>query len=180
MIKVADGCARETVPEEEGEGLNVLTNVHEADDAKPGRGRMSDRDASFDMATKFSKMAARLILSSFANLALLAALCSDVSSASNANECQQSYFAFGPGRSATETMIVKSGVRCPTTVNTSVSSFRAIEITKAPMHGAATVLGLHGWAYQSRAGYAGPDSFLVTVQRIGVPSWITVDVTVTQ
>jgi len=110
---------------------------------------------------------------------LLAALYSAVSSAANANDCQQSYFAFGPGRSATEKMVVKSGVSCPTTVNTSVSSFRAIEITKPPIHGIAAVLGLHGWTYQSRASYVGPDSFLVTVQRIGVPSWITVSVTVT-
>ena len=126
------------------------------------------------------RMAGRLSRLSVAHLALLAALCSITLGASNAAACQRHVPWFNPGKTVTETMTAQSGVSCETDVTSPIGSWVSITIVVPPTQGTATVLGLHGWSYQSNPGFTGNDTFQVSVLRHPPAATIVVDVTVTK
>jgi hypothetical protein len=141
---------------------------------------MTSRDSLGGLVGFVPRMAKRLSRLPVAHLAVLAALCSITLGASNATACQRSVPWFNPGKTVTETMTAQSGVSCETDVTSSVSSWRSITIIVPPTNGTATVLGLHGWSYQSNPGFTGSDSFQVSVLRHPPAATIVVDVTVTK
>ena len=144
------------------------------------RDNMTYQNALDGLISSIPRMARLVSRLSVAHLALLTALCFIALGASNAAACERSVPWFNPGKTVTETMTAQSGVSCETDVTSSVSSWRSITIIVPPTNGTATVLGLHGWSYQSNPGFTGSDTFQVSVLRHPPAATIVVDVTVTK
>jgi hypothetical protein len=122
-----------------------------------------------------------MVMQIFGRIVCFAACLTIGAGAANAADCQYTSSSWSTKSSTTWTLTAKNGVSCPKRVNAYGAPVRAVTIAVPSQHGTATAVGSDTFAYQSGAGYVGPDSFQVSISTGALkPGIVIVDVTVTK